>query len=324
MIKIYKIILLLFVSQTIFGQINNTEIQTLENYKNTLKNINKVFLIEYVNKNDYLKKESSFIKYTEIIDDKFDKRNLALKSIKLLSTNKDTIFFCERGINFNENQIALFKIKNIINKTNFENDEIKNIELISSLIKQIEDLPKLEDLTKLEIQKKQLLNLCINYKNVIKFKSYNLLKIRFNKAENDVVINELTKLPLLDENEKIEIEKRKLIEIHKNYELKIEKLKSKLEDYALFGDNPSSLMRDETYDELKKDYTDYPFLVTVIDKSKKNKMAFRLLLLSPTINKENNDIPNVQNINNSSPKNNEESTIIKQDGKEKINELNNQ
>ena len=141
----YILFIIILVTQSFFGQINNDEIQLFDSYKNILKNINKVFLIDYVNKKDYFKKESIFIKESDIIDESFEKRNLALNSIKLISTNQDTIFYCNRGLNFNENQIVLFNIKNTINNTNFENTDNKKIELLENLVKQIEALSKLDE-----------------------------------------------------------------------------------------------------------------------------------------------------------------------------------
>lgn len=269
--NIYALIISLIISNLFFGQVNYSEFKTAENYLNS---INKLFLIDFV-ADDYLKKESFFIKESDIIEKSWGKRNLALSSIKFLSKNNDTINYCNKGLNFNENQIVLFNIKNTINNTNFENADIKKIELLENLIKQIEALSKLDEGSKLEFRKKQLLNLCINYIKIIKINPLNSLKLKFNKAEKDAIIEELIKLPVLEESEKLEKEKRKFIEIYKNYELKIEKLIKSLEQFTTFEDNPSSDVRDSKYDDLIKEYNEYPFLVKVIEKAKKNKLAFK-------------------------------------------------
>ena len=196
MSKIYKIIIFLLVSESFFGQINNSEFSTAENY---LKSINKLFLIDFV-ADDYLKEQSVFIKESDIIDKNWGRRNLALNSIKFLSKNNDTISYCNKGLNFNENQIGLFEIKNKINNSNFENPNIEKVNILKSLINKIEGLSNLEEGTKLNERKKQLNNLCKNYLLISTIKLKNYLKTKFIKSEIDTTIDELKKLPVVNEN----------------------------------------------------------------------------------------------------------------------------
>ena len=271
MYRIFMIMTLLL-SQFFFGQVNiSSKSSSAEIY---LKDINKLFLIEFVN-DDYLIKESLFIKESDIIQKNWPKRDLALNSIKFLSKNSDTIYLCDRGLNFNKNQVDLFKLNKMINESNFEKLDSKNIPLLNDIIIQIEKLPKLEEATKLQFRKQQLLNLCVNYKQITEIKSSNFLSEKYNKAQIDLIVELLVKLPILDESENVEITKQKLIGLCKDYEMKIQALIQSLEKNSLLIDNPSSPIRDAQYDKLIKDYINYPFLMSVIEKAKKNKNAFK-------------------------------------------------
>jgi hypothetical protein len=151
---------------------------------------------------------------------KIKNRNALAKSIKVGETNSDVLETCAKVLDFNENYLALFRIrKEVLN-------EKYNAEEVTKAIKEIEGLPALETDSKLDITKKRMLNFLKNY------------------PENTCT------------------------------------LKRTLEAYRKGDQSPAMQKK---YTELEKNdlYKDYPYLVKIIQKVKKNRNDYSADDLQP-------------------------------------------
>lgn len=171
-----KIFILLLISMSIYGQ-KNTTAASFEDYRSTLKAVNNVFLKKLFVKN-YLNNPNYTIETDlskENLTTDFKKANLLLKSMQL-SVTGDSLDICKKVLEFNENYLKLYEIKNENNlKVKYNNEKvIKHIE-------EIENLPKLDSISQLNKTKFQIKNLLSNYE----FKTTELKK----KLENQTAKN---------------------------------------------------------------------------------------------------------------------------------------
>lgn len=140
------------------SKLNNSVNSEIAELKKSIKETNTVFLREifdnkYVNK-PYLMDTDLAI---EDIATRIENSNILIKSILLDDTNKEVFDVCNKALNFNRNYLKLFEIrKNVLNQ---KYDAQKNTDAIN----EIEQLPVLDENSKLNSTKKKISNYLKNY-----------------------------------------------------------------------------------------------------------------------------------------------------------------
>lgn len=159
--RVKSISLLFFVyliSISCFAQ-EKASSKSLTDYKNTLIAVNNVFLKtlfidNYMdNKNYFMETDLS----NEDLTGNFKKANLLLKSMQL-SVTGDSLAICAKGLDFNDNYLTLYRIK--------QGNTLKekyHKEKVNQAVNEIEQLPALETGSKLSRTKVELADAIRNY-----------------------------------------------------------------------------------------------------------------------------------------------------------------
>ncbi|WP_353076882.1 hypothetical protein [Flavobacterium sp.] len=133
----------------------NSEIAEL---KKSIKETNSVFLREMFD-NKYVNK--SYLMETDLgIDDistRIENSKILITSILLDETNKDVFEVCKKALIFNQNYLKLFEIRNNVLNQKYD------VQKVTTSIKEIEDLPILDENSKLDVTKNKIRNLLKNY-----------------------------------------------------------------------------------------------------------------------------------------------------------------
>lgn len=158
----------------------NNEIAAL---KKIIKETNTTFLREIFD-NKYIKNETYF-KDTDLANEdntkKFENSNILINSIKVDETNREVIEVCIKAINFNNNYLKLFEIRETV--LNKKYDELK----INEAIKSIENLAKIDSDSNLNKTKIKISDLLKSYKE-----NTCLLKSILNKLKTNIDQKSLT------------------------------------------------------------------------------------------------------------------------------------
>ncbi len=173
--------------------INEKSVINIKNEKDSLftilNNVNEIFLLDiFIEKYN----EKYFLE-TDLLEDKTEKiknSRILISSIKATSKDQNTKELCQKALDFETNYSLLYDIK----KTVFANKY--NKEGVDLAIKNIEALPSLMENSKLNISKKNIVDLLKNYafntcelrKNLVKYKKasdQNAIQNNYKKLETD-------------------------------------------------------------------------------------------------------------------------------------------
>jgi hypothetical protein len=207
--------------------------------KQFIQEINDVFLKDLVNNyinNDLFFKETDLVSAKEDDTQKFKNENLKIKSILLVETNPLIINKCQLALNFNNSYIKLFAIRKdvLFQKYNFEK--------IDQAIKEIDNLPTLDNNFKLFIRKNNIKQDLEKYKQT----TCNL------KTELEVLIENPFQTPTF--KKKYDLLKNK--NEYKNYPYLIqviEKVKNSVNNYSKNDLQPCEEVKTTTTDPVKSE-----------------------------------------------------------------------
>jgi hypothetical protein len=156
----------------------NKEIAEL---KKIIKETNTTFLREIFD-NKYIKNESYF-KDTDLANEdntkKFENSNILINSIKVDESNREVLDVCNKAINFNNNYLKLFEIRETILNTKYDSKVIDAIKIIGSL-------PELDLDSKLHNTKTKILDLLKNYKENTCLLKSSLEKLKTNMDQKSL------------------------------------------------------------------------------------------------------------------------------------------
>ena len=179
-------LLLFFITFSSIGQKLNENVNS-EIINKTLQSVNNIWIRE-IFENKYIKNENYF-RDTDLLEsveqkNRVNNSNIMITSIKLFTNNADTLKLCIKALDFNKNYLELYNVK-------YGNSlKVKyNKESIAQIINGINNLPKIDTLSKLNITKFKIKELYENYE--VKYNSLKVL-INNNKEINPFVIEQFS------------------------------------------------------------------------------------------------------------------------------------
>lgn len=156
-----NIIVVLLVTATSFSQTTNIEKSPVV-YKTTLISVNNTFLKKLFINNYYT--NANYFKVTDLAKEDFTKdfikSNLLLQSMQL-SVTGDSLAMCKKGLEFNENYLKLYEIKN----SNILSKKFDK-ETMNKTLSEIEKLAQLEENSNLDKTKIRIKKLLSEYADV--------------------------------------------------------------------------------------------------------------------------------------------------------------
>lgn len=184
------------------------------------------------------------------------------ETIKLKTIIKETniAFLRESFENKYINNKTYFKDTDLVDEDNTKKFEKSNILINSIMVDEVQN---------------EVLNICKyaldfnkNYLKLFEIRK-SVLSEKYNEAKLNEALNEIEMLPVLELNSKLDITKKRITNVLKNYIDNTCLLKKKLD--ALKNADQSPIIK-QKYTTLEKDdhFKDYPYLIQIIKNIKKN------------------------------------------------------